>query len=1007
VRARRLAFSLAASLVALSAGTGCEGDVVEDSSLVEPVETQSLAVTNLDDSFDDDGKLYLHNYDNLVANQVWSRAGAPVYAGSYTTAAGVKSVVIGAASVAGGTPAAGTYPFLKRIVVPGTTASEALALAEGGSDYKITFAGSARRTDGKTVAVLGRAGADGPDETFGDHGFVQSLYGAQSFSWQRVVRDGQGRLIAAGTGLYADGVYGVVARFGASGAVDFGFGGRIANGIRAGSTRWKIPTPPTSKVATISGLGRIGAGNDFYVGVASQQNAVLHFDANGDLDPGFGDGGRALFGDSDGRGRLRALLPLASGIYAGGMDDNGHMIVIAYKPDGSRQTSWGPNGARTVAVPESAREGIASLDYDAEIDRLYAGGFVARGNIDYFAALGFTMDGKLDPSFGNRGILVTDFKQSTTEHITSISLARIGARRTLLAAGEAELPDANGEVHVRTAVARYELAVGHVGEPCAYDTCLGGTVCVAETCRLGEHAGSDIDVPLGDFDSRLITPGQKVHFTGLAPGRRTWEQGDPPIFINSCRADDTSAAVFTDPCYCGNNNRGCVNGIPLERARFATITPRVYDLAHDRMVSFAATHVVFPEQLDRDGVALVPFRAELELPASDSYPQDFYRWEYRRNGWEHPQSDMLLDYELSANGDFLDSGTGHAAGTLTWRVPLKGHTESCVKNFEAQFEGIDRSSAPSSMATINFDDIHLYPPFDRYMYKLTLTSHIQGFARFPDTNYFIGSRSQEGGYNAGFFLGRLPVLGGNQFLSRENAVGSHVGDLLEFYPTEFTDHPGSIQTIKSDRQNYVVLGADCSDIAACQNRGWMKIYRFDPHATIKLTEVESVNVSDLEGAHSDHRASSAGMVRLANGRYLLGLMQTSDHLVFVESRRPWLEHENNDWFVRNYTTLSESPFENYQLFTDCDTGNLYGVGISGDLLGNGDGRVVMSRILPQSDGTFQVEQLNRFILEGMDHCNPRGGASMFVDQFGTLALYCADKTDLGHRGDINFKEWTP
>jgi uncharacterized delta-60 repeat protein len=159
------------------------------------------------------------------------------------------------------------------------------------------------------------------------------------------------------------------------------------------------PTNPTQICHVERGSGEIEGGNVTDVAVRCETPA-----ANTQLDTGFGDGGRVTAG-LPGEGRAVALQTDGKVVVLG------KSTLARFNTDGSLDASFGTAG--NVAVSFSNVFGEEAVDLGVQSDgRIVVGGFTRASatvlNYD-FAAVRFNIDGSIDTSFGNNGVVVIDF----------------------------------------------------------------------------------------------------------------------------------------------------------------------------------------------------------------------------------------------------------------------------------------------------------------------------------------------------------------------------------------------------------------------------------------------------------------------------------------------------------------------------------------------------------------------------------------------------------------------
>lgn len=129
----------------------------------------------------------------------------------------------------------------------------------------------------------------------------------------------------------------------------------------------------------------------------------------GDLDPTFGPDGRVLtdLGGGDGASAL-VVQPDGKVVAAGGSTVN--FALARYHPDGSLDNSFGNAGVVLTDFGAPSRAQALVLQSDA---KLVAAG--ATGDSHDFALVRYNPDGSRDSSFGNGGLVVTDLGGGTDD----------------------------------------------------------------------------------------------------------------------------------------------------------------------------------------------------------------------------------------------------------------------------------------------------------------------------------------------------------------------------------------------------------------------------------------------------------------------------------------------------------------------------------------------------------------------------------------------------------------
>lgn len=273
------------------------------------------------------------------------------------------------------------------------------------ADRKLVSGGS---LDGDFA--LARHEADGaPDTGFGQDGRVVTDFGDSSTGVRNVTVQSDGKTLAAGhTKFFGSGQDRIVlARYEPNGSLDasFGEGGKVIADFARGDTQ-------VGGFAFLPDGGLVAAGSGPCDGT-SRGFVLVRYNADGSLDTGFGEGGKActVIGRyDDAHASSVAVQPDGKIVAAGDYDleryERQGLAVARYKADGTPDAAFGNNG-----------KGIAELagSFDAGSLILQPGGEIAVSGIyrgDGFNGFGlarYRADGTLDKGFGNGGAISTDF----------------------------------------------------------------------------------------------------------------------------------------------------------------------------------------------------------------------------------------------------------------------------------------------------------------------------------------------------------------------------------------------------------------------------------------------------------------------------------------------------------------------------------------------------------------------------------------------------------------------
>ena len=304
----------------------------------------------------------------------------------------------------------------------------------------------------------GRAGTANPDldPTFGDAG--RALTGFTHYAGASdVALVSGGRILAAGTRIF-DHFKLALARYRPNGDLDttFGDNGRVVVGFPGHDLE-------AGALAVLpSGRFVVGGTLDSQRPRQPATFALVGFLANGDLDAGFGNGGRVAAHLPPGRWNLSSLVRQADGrLLAVGWRQRpvvSRFAAVRFLPDGSIDRTFGNDGHLTTAFPEDAdptkdRSVANDVALDVHGRAVVVGWETNDGCRFRWAIARYLPNGDLDRSFGRDGRVTTEFAQNNAR----ASAVEIGDDDRITVAGSNDfLSCQSPQVHFGTAaVARY------------------------------------------------------------------------------------------------------------------------------------------------------------------------------------------------------------------------------------------------------------------------------------------------------------------------------------------------------------------------------------------------------------------------------------------------------------------------------------------------------------------------------------------------------------------------
>jgi uncharacterized delta-60 repeat protein len=265
------------------------------------------------------------------------------------------------------------------------------------------------------------------DPAFGAGGFTTfSLGGVNSVSAMTVQKDG--KILLAGSeadqSRFAT-LDTLLVRYTARGTLDptFGVGGHVITDFGGAVESFSSVTVLSNGKILAAGTTNANGSEDFL---------VARFNANGRIDPTFGIGGKMTVDFNKGNDEGKALAVDSSGmIYVAGSTlapgSLSHDFALArLKPNGQVDNSFGHVTTDFDATDDEAT--TIALDGTGII----LGGHSAIGINDNFALARYQHNGLLDPKFGKKGLVTTDF-QGNADTISSIAISN----KKIIAAGSA------------------------------------------------------------------------------------------------------------------------------------------------------------------------------------------------------------------------------------------------------------------------------------------------------------------------------------------------------------------------------------------------------------------------------------------------------------------------------------------------------------------------------------------------------------------------------------------
>lgn len=400
-------------------------------------------------------------------------------------------------------------------------------------DGKIILAGFTISGDTQHVAVVRLDGHGNLDPTFAAGG--KAILDVQGFAYGVAIQP-DGKIVVAGTSNARF----LVLRLDANGNLDSGPAVIIIGGGKLGFGKGGIVTTDfgsafaEARAVAIQPDGKIVvAGRAMNPATGIIEFALARYDAYGDLDAGFGGGGKLMtrFSNLNHQVTGLALLPKGRILMVGSaFTDAGHadFALACFKYDGRSYELFGVEGK--VLTEFKGLSALANAVVVQQDGKIVVGGSVAEVNTpgSYGALARYDCLGQPDPSFGNDGKVIVD-RTMGQEAILSLAV-QPDAR--IVASSSAFIPDS-----------KYAFLVERFDPPGNPDVTFGkngkvttefpGNAALALAVAIhGE--GSIIAAGYAGDSARNLDFAVACYDTGIAP------PPPPPVTFNICLQDDAN-----------------------------------------------------------------------------------------------------------------------------------------------------------------------------------------------------------------------------------------------------------------------------------------------------------------------------------------------------------------------------------------------------------------------------------------------------------------------------------
>jgi uncharacterized delta-60 repeat protein len=422
-------------------------------------------------------------------------------------------------------------------------------------DGKLVVAGSSYQNATLGDFALARYNANGSlDTSFNGTGKVTTAFGPSWDNAAALVRQPDGKFVAAGVSNNGSNDDFALARYNPNGSPDTSFNGtgQVTTAIGTGNDRGlALALQPDGKLV-VAGRSNNGSDDDF---------ALARYNPNGSPDTSFNGTGKVTtaIGVADDTGNAVALQADGKIVVAGDTRINGQLTVALarYNPNGSLDTSFNGTGKVTTAIGSTSAAHEVVLQPDG---KLVIAGVGTNSSQFVFALARYNPNGSLDTSFNGTGMVTTpigsgenvaeDLVLQPDGKIAVTGFSYVGSRRFFALArykSNGSLDTGfNGTGKVTTAVGRDDEAYGLILQPDG-KLVAAGVVWDGSNAIFGlvRYSGSSLTVGKTGSGAGWVTSspgGISCGSTCSAPYAAV------PVTLTAAAAPGSSFAGWSGPC---------------------------------------------------------------------------------------------------------------------------------------------------------------------------------------------------------------------------------------------------------------------------------------------------------------------------------------------------------------------------------------------------------------------------------------------------------------------------
>jgi uncharacterized delta-60 repeat protein len=311
--------------------------------------------------------------------------------------------------------------------------AQAIAVAPDGT-ILVAGSSSGASAPGTDFALARLLPTGALDPAFGTGGKVVTDFGGDSETGYALQLYPDGKILVGGdsnSGGTVTGLDFALARYNPDGSLDAGFGmaGKVLTQLSASGGRDSIYDIALEDMGGELRIVAVGGEGDF---------SLARYLADGQLDPSFGAGGKltAVFGSVIGAARGVKVAPDGKIVVAG---HAGHDFALArFSVAGQLDAGFGAGGKVVTAMSSSNWDEAQGLAIEADGKVVVAGWtYEMQSSSGNFAVARYDLAGQLDPSFGGTGMVISEIAAKTKpDQATAVLLQvdeRVPAVRLLVA----------------------------------------------------------------------------------------------------------------------------------------------------------------------------------------------------------------------------------------------------------------------------------------------------------------------------------------------------------------------------------------------------------------------------------------------------------------------------------------------------------------------------------------------------------------------------------------------